>query len=156
MTVLEKAQHPSAVSRAAAPARGHLAVEFADTLKLAAPMALTQIGQIVMMTIDLALIGRLGDDAIAAAALANTVYFVSFTLGLGVVSAVAPLAAQAFGARDPHRVRRSLRVGLWAALLISLPMMIFPLYGEQILRMLGQAETDRLGVLPIGPVPTDT
>ena len=57
-----------------------------------------------------------------------------------MVSAVAPLAAQAFGARDLHRVRRSLRVGLWAALLISLPMMMFPLYGEQILRMLGQAE----------------
>jgi MATE family multidrug resistance protein len=141
MTILEKAPHPSAPSQVAAPTpRGHLAVEFADTLRLAAPMALTQLGQIVMMTIDLALIGRLGDEAIAAAALANTVYFVSFTLGLGVVSAVAPLAAQAFGARDPHRVRRSLRVGLWAALLISLPMMIFPFYGEQILRMLGQAE----------------
>jgi MATE family multidrug resistance protein len=60
---------------------------------------------------------------------------------MGVVSAVAPLAALAFGARDPHRVRRALRVGLWAALLISLPVMAFPLYGEQILRMLGQAET---------------
>ena len=142
MTVLEKAQQASVASQVAATTpRGHLAAEFAETLKLAAPMALTQLGQIVMMTIDLALIGRLGDDAIAAAALANTVYFVSFTLGLGVVSAVAPLAAQAFGARDPHRVRRSLRVGLWAALLISLPMMIFPLYGEPILRMLGQAET---------------
>ena len=103
-------------------------------------MALTQLGQIVMMTTDLALIGRLGEGAVAAAALASTVYFVSFTVGMGVVSAVAPLAAQAFGARDPHRVRRSLRVGLWAALLISLPMMIFPIYGEKILRMLGQAE----------------
>ena len=30
-------------------------------------------------------------------------------------------------------VRRALRVGLWAALLISLPMMVLPLYGEQIL-----------------------
>ena len=140
MSVLEKTSQASIAPTGAATARGHLATEFADTLKLAAPMALTQLGQIVMMTIDLALIGHLGDEAIAAAALANTVYFVSFTLGMGVVSAVAPLAAQAFGARNPHRVRRSLRVGLWAALLISLPMMIFPLYGEQILRMLGQAE----------------
>src|SRR5206468_1036236 len=29
--------------------------------------------------------------------------------------------------------------GLWAGLVISLPMMAFPLYGEQILLMLGQA-----------------
>src|SRR5881227_635944 len=78
-------------------------------------------------------------ETLAAAALAHTVFFVIFTFGLGLVSAVAPLAAQAFGARDPRRVRRALRVGLWAALLISLPMMVLPLYGEQILVTLGQA-----------------
>ena len=140
MTVSDKIEPTSIAPPGASPARGHLAIEFADTLRLAAPMALTQLGQIVMMTTDLALIGRLGDEAVAAAALANTVYFVSFTLGMGVVSAVAPLAALAFGARDPHRVRRAVRVGFWAALLISLPMMAFPLYGEHILRALGQAE----------------
>ena len=141
MTVSDKIEPVSVAPPAATTPRGHLAVEFIDTLKLAAPMALTQLGQIVMMTTDLALVGRLGEEAVAGAALANTVYFVTFTLGMGVVSAVAPLAAQAFGARDPHRVRRALRVGLWAALLISLPVMAFPIYGEAILRMLGQAET---------------
>ena len=140
MTVSYKIEPASIALPAATTTRGHLAVEFIDTLKLAAPMALTQLGQIVMMTTDLALVGRLGEEAVAAAALANTVYFVTFTLGMGVVSAVAPLAAQAFGARDPHRVRRALRVGLWAALLISLPVMAFPIYGEAILRVLGQAE----------------
>src|SRR5258708_35114779 len=71
--------------------------------------------------------------------LAHTVFFVCFTFGMGLMSAVAPLAAQAFGAGNPRLVRRSLRVGLWTGLLISLPMMAFPLYGEQILVMLGQA-----------------
>ena len=117
----------------------HLAIELAETLKLAVPMALTQLGQIAMMTTDLALIGRLGDEAVAAAALAHTVYFISFTFGMGLVSAVAPLAAQAFGARNPRGVRRALRVGLWASLAISLPIMAFPLYGEHILLALGQA-----------------
>ena len=95
-----------------------LALELTETLKLAVPIVLTQLGQIAMMTTDLALIGRLGDEALAAAALAHTVYFVSFTFGMGLVSAVDPLAAQAFGARNPRLVRRALRVGLWAALLI--------------------------------------
>jgi len=123
------------------PSAGHhLTAELVETLKLAAPMAATQLGQIAMMTTDLAFIGRLGDAAVAAAALAGTVYFVSFTVGMGLMSAVAPLAAQAFGARDPRMVRRSLRAGLWAALLISLPIMIFPLRGEQILHALGQAD----------------
>ena len=117
----------------------HLAPELTETLKLAVPIALTQLGQIAMMTTDLALIGRLGDVAVAAAALAHTIFFFIFTFGMGLVSAVAPLAAQAFGARNPRLVRRALRVGLWAALVISLPMMALPLYGEQILLALGQA-----------------
>jgi MATE family multidrug resistance protein len=123
---------------AAAPGR-HLAIELSETLKLAAPIALTQLGQIAMMTTDLAMIGRLGPEAVAAASLAHTVLFVSFTVGMGLVSAVAPLAAQGFGARDPHLIRRSLRVGLWAALLISLPLMALRFWAERILLTLGQA-----------------
>jgi MATE family multidrug resistance protein len=101
-------------------------------------MALTQLSQIAMMTTDLAFIGRLGGNAIAAAALAGTVYFVSFTFGMGLMSAVAPLAAQAFGAGDAALVRRSLRAGLWVGLIVALPIMAFPLRGEAILLALGQ------------------
>jgi len=131
MTALDKIQTMRAPHRL-----GH---ELTETLALAVPMALTQLSQIAMMATDLAFIGRLGNEAVAAAALAGTIYFVSFTIGMGLVSAVAPLAAQAFGARDPRQVRRALRTGLWAALLISLPIMPFSLYGEPILLALGQA-----------------
>src|ERR1700688_65425 len=130
---------PIAASGAAAISGHHLAVELTETLKLAVPIALTQLGQIAMMTTDLALIGRLGDEAVAAASLAHTVFFVCFTFGMGLMSAVAPLAAQAFGAPNPRLVRRSLRVGLWAGLLISLPMMALPFRGEQVLVALGQS-----------------
>jgi multidrug resistance protein, MATE family len=136
MSSLDKIE---SASRASAPTPGHLAHELTETLRLAVPMALTQLSQIAMMATDLAFIGRLGNEAVAAAALAGTVYFVSFTIGMGLVSAVAPLAAQAFGARDPRQVRRALRTGLWAAFLISLPIMPFSLYGEPILLALGQA-----------------
>lgn len=139
MTSLDKIERPSAAPASAAVPGRHLAIELSETLKLAVPIALTQLGQIAMMTTDLAMIGRLGAEAVAAAALAHTVLFVSFTVGMGLVSAVAPLAAQAFGARDPHLIRRSLRVGLWAALLISLPLMALSFWAEQILLKLGQS-----------------
>jgi MATE family, multidrug efflux pump len=113
--------------------------EFAETLKLAAPLAVTQLGQIAMMTTDLALLGRLGGHVVAAAALAHTVLFVAFALGVGLVSAVAPLASQAFGARNPRFVRRSLRVGLWAAVLAGVPLTALQFWGEHILLALGQA-----------------
>src|SRR3954470_14060312 len=142
MTSLDKIERASTAppNSAAVPGR-HLAIELAETLKLAVPIALTQLGQIAMMTTDIAMIGRLGSEAVAAAALAHTVLFVSFTFGMGLVSAVAPLAAQAFGARNPHLIRRSLRVGLWAALLISLPLMALRFWAEPVLLMLGQAPT---------------
>jgi multidrug resistance protein, MATE family len=140
MTSLDKIERgPIVAPDFAAGTRYRLALELSETLKLAVPLALTQLGQIAMMTTDLAFIGRLGDRAVAAAALAHTIFFVSFTVGMGLVSAVSPLAAQAYGARNPHRVRRSLRVGLWATLLISLPVMALPFCGEQILLALGQS-----------------
>jgi MATE family multidrug resistance protein len=113
-------------------------VELSQTIRLALPMALTQVGQVVMMTTDLVLIGRLGDEALAAAALAHTVLFAAFTLGMGVVAAVAPLAAQAFGARRPRMVRRALRVGLWATAILGVPMTLLQFRGEDILVALGQ------------------
>jgi MATE family multidrug resistance protein len=140
MTTLDK------IARAPATATNQFAPELAETIRLSAPMALTQLGQIAMMTTDLAFIGRLGDEAVAAAALGHTVFFISFTFGLGLVAAVAPLAAQAFGARDPRQVRRAVRTGLWVALLVAIPTMILPLRGEQMLLLLGQApEAARLG-----------
>jgi MATE family multidrug resistance protein len=104
-------------------------------------MAATQLGQVAMMTTDLVLLGRLGEDVVAAVALAHIVLFACFMLGTGLVAAVSPLAAQAFGARKPRMVRRALRVGLWAATFIGIPLTIAQLYGFEILTALGQDPT---------------
>lgn len=129
----------AAATPATPPERAVWRAEIIETIKLAWPIALTQLGQIAMMTTDLALIGRLGDGAIAAVGLAHLILFVGFVLGMGPVSAVAPLAAQAFGARDPRMVRRSLRVGLWAAVMLGVPMNVAQLWGEDILVAAGQS-----------------
>jgi MATE family, multidrug efflux pump len=113
--------------------------EIVETIKLALPIALTQLGQIAMMTTDLALIGRLGDHAVAAVGLAHMILFLGFVLGMGPVSAVAPLAAQAFGAREPRPVRRALRMGIWAAVLIGIPVNAAQLWGKEFLIAAGQS-----------------
>src|SRR6266702_5503104 len=129
----------TAATPAAPPERAVWRAEIIETVKLAWPIALTQLGQIAMMTTDLALIGRLGDGAIAAVGLAHLILFVGFVLGMGPVSAVAPLAAQAFGAREPRMVRRALRVGLWAAFMLGVPVTLVQFWGTDILIALGQA-----------------
>ena len=133
---------PRTIVAAGAPAQPRRALwhtDMIETIRLAWPIALTQLGQIAMMTTDLALIGRLGEQAIAAVGLAHLILFVGFVLGMGPVSAVAPLAAQAFGARKPRLVRRSLRVGLWAAVIIGIPVNVAQLWGEEILMAAGQS-----------------
>ena len=137
-------QHIATAARA--PLRASLwRTEINATVKLALPIALTQLGQVAMMTTDLMLVGHLGDTAIAAAALAQTVLFGAFMIGMGVVSAVSPLSAQAYGAREPRMVRRALRVGLWAAVLLGVPMTALQYQGETILLALGQnADTAQL------------
>jgi MATE family multidrug resistance protein len=138
MTSFDRVDSRAARADRADASRSLIGIEFAETLKLAVPLALTQLAQIAMMTTDLALIGRLGTDAVAAAALGQTVAFMSFVIGMGLVSAVAPLAAQAFGARDPHRLRRALRVGLWGAVFVGVPITVFQLFGKDVLLALGQ------------------
>lgn len=123
----------------------HVRVELSETAKLAWPMGLTQIAQIVMMTTDLAFIGYLGAEGVAAAALASRIYVLAFTFGAGLLAPIVPLAAQAFGANNLAVVRRSVRMGLWAAMMLSLPIMAFASCGEPILLAFGQApDTARL------------
>ncbi|WP_271573971.1 MATE family efflux transporter [Bradyrhizobium sp. CCBAU 11361] len=118
---------------------GRFAIELGETAKLAWPMVLTQVAQIAMMTTDLAFIGRISAEALAAAALAGRFYLISVTFGVGLLSAIAPLAARAFGKNNLGAVRHSLRMGLWAALILSFPIIAVALRAEQILLALGQA-----------------
>ncbi len=113
--------------------------EISATITLAVPIALTQLGQVAMMTTDLALIGRLGDDAVGAAALGHAVLFSAFMLCLGLASAVAPLASQAVGARKPRNVRSALHAGLRAITIIGIPLMVYQLQASSLLVALGQS-----------------
>src|SRR5947209_1693759 len=140
VTMVRAMTMPGTMQAVGAPAgRAVWRDELAETVKLALPIALTQLGQIAMMTSDLALIGRLGDEAVAAAALAHTVLFMLYVFGMGMIGAVTPLASQYFGAGQPRMVRRSLRVGLWMTVILGAPFTIAQLWGGELLVALGQS-----------------
>jgi len=113
-------------------------LEARETIRLAAPLVLMQLSQIAMMTIDVLMIGQLGKDALAGAALGGTLIFLWFVAGMGLVMAVAPLAAQAFGAGDETQVRRVTRQGLWVTALVTLPGLFALLAMENVLSWLNQ------------------
>ncbi|MHA1536059.1 MAG: MATE family efflux transporter [Alphaproteobacteria bacterium] len=95
--------------------------EAAATMRLALPIVLTQLGWVAMLTTDAIMIGRLGATALAGATFVLMIYFAVYVFAIGLAMATAGLAAQAYGARRPRRVRRIIRQGLWVMILISLP-----------------------------------
>jgi MATE family multidrug resistance protein len=88
---------------------------------------------------DVVMIGRLGPEALAAGTLGAHTMLLVLLFGLGVALAVQPLVAQARGARDVRGMRRTLRQGLWAGALMSVPVMLVCAGGTTLLLALGQA-----------------
>ena len=112
--------------------------EAAAMFRLATPIVLGQLAWVAMLTTDAAMIGRLGKNPLAGAALVLMVYFMLYVFAFGITMATAALAAQAYGARNPRYVRRVIRQGLWVTVFLSAPMLALMSLAEPILNLLGQ------------------
>ena len=129
------------------PAGRHHAwlLEARELLRLAVPMAATQLAQMVILATDTIMLGHFSNRALAAAALGNTIYFMCWLLGSGLPMAVSPVIAHVQGAhiagtkqRDQREVRIAVRMGLWSVALISLPLLAVLIFTRPILIALGQ------------------
>jgi len=110
------------------------------TITLAWPLILTNVAQTAMTTTDVLLMGRRGSEALAAGALGANLYFATMMFGLGLTTATAPMIARELG-RKGHSVRdvrRTVRQGLWAAVVIVVPIWIVLWHAEEILLAMGQ------------------
>ncbi|HEY7901266.1 MAG TPA: MATE family efflux transporter [Caulobacteraceae bacterium] len=107
---------------------------------LAGPLVVTQLAQMAVMTTDIVLLGRFSRQALAAAAIGNTVYFFAWIVGGGPAFAVAPIIAQSLGLapNDRAAVRRATRMGLWSVLIVCAPMLVLLWNTRAILLALGQ------------------
>lgn len=94
--------------------------EIKETLSLGIPMAGAQLSQTLMSTTDVALVGRLEGNALAAMAVGNAAYGMVVSLGIGLVAAVNPLVSQAFGANRHDTIARTVAVGAYSSLLLGL------------------------------------
>ena len=119
-------------------------IELAALARLAAPLVLSQIAQMAIMTTDVVMLGRLSTHALAAAALGNTVYYFCWLLATGPAQAVGPMIAQSVGAHGAEAirlrpaVRSTVRMGLWMAAMTTVPLAMILLFSAPILKALGQ------------------
>jgi MATE family multidrug resistance protein len=112
--------------------------ELRATFALAWPLVIAQLAQNALHTTDVILLGWLGSNYLAAGTLATTFMMPFLVGGIGVVGAVAPLVAQARGSRDIKAVRRIVRQGCWAAIVLALVLVPIVLQIGPIFHLLGQ------------------
>jgi len=128
----------SETRKIATPARPPWRRELNAMSRLAWPIVLTQLAWVGMLTTDTAMIGRLGAVQLAGASLSLMIFFLAYVICFGVVTATASLASQAYGARQPRRVRRIIRQGWWVTLALTIPMLMVLAYTPDILLLMGQ------------------
>jgi co-chaperonin GroES (HSP10) len=114
--------------------------EVSATARLAWPIVLAQVTQVAIHTTDVVMLGWLGPNALAAAALAINLFFVFNFAGTGLVTACAPLIAAALGQRSNsvRDVRRSVRSAIYAATMFVVPAWLLLWFTESILLAFGQ------------------
>lgn len=144
------------------------AAEARELMRLAVPMAATQLAQMIILATDTVMLGHFSKEALAAGAIGNTVFFFIWLLGTGPVSAVSPMIAHVVGRhgaaatrlsarprdqgasasesgnrfrvrpRDQKDVRLVVRMGLWSVALMSPPLLAALFFTRDILLLFQQ------------------
>jgi len=112
--------------------------ELRQTFRLAWPLVIAQVAQNALHMTDVILLGWLGPTYLAAGTLGTTFFMPFLLFGVGVVGAVAPLVAQARGARNIKAVRRIVRQGFWVAILLATLLLPVVWQIQPIYQFLGQ------------------
>lgn len=119
--------------------------EARELLRLAVPLAATQLAQMIILATDTVMLGHFSKEALAAGAVGNTVFFFIWLMGTGPVSAVSPMIAHVVGKhsrslkpRDRREVRAVARMGLWSVALVSPPLLAVLFFTQPLLLVLHQ------------------
>jgi MATE family multidrug resistance protein len=130
----------SATAVSAGPPVRTWSSELRATLALAWPLILANLTMQLIQATDVVLLGWLGPNELAAAALGLSLSFGMILFALGVLTATSPMIASALGARSNavRDVRRTFRQGVWAAALMTVPTLIVLWNAEGVILAFGQ------------------
>lgn len=109
-------------------------------LKVSTPLIAMQLMQFGMVTTDIIMVGALGEKPLAAVSIGAVMYYMAWLAAFGPVMAVSPVVSHILGADpdDTEGTRVAVRMGLWAVVIVSLPLMALLLFAGPVLRALGQ------------------
>ncbi len=105
---------------------------------LGIPLILAQLAGVALGFTDTIMVGRLGKDALAAIALGSSYYFTVYIVFVGVLIAIGPLVGHAIGANDADASARSVRQGLWLAIIMVPFAIVLLLLAKKVFLIMGQ------------------
>ena len=135
------------------------AAHFRENYSLAYPVMISQLGQVLVGVADNIMVGKLGAIPLAACSLANAVFFLLLTFGIGVSYAITPLVATADGAKNRFVISQVLKHGLLINILTGVFLFIVVLTGGNVLRHINQPEevaalaVPYLGIITLSIIP---
>ena len=112
----------------------------AETFRLSWPLALANLLQMLTYAVDVIFIARLGEEPLAASAVAVALFGLVLWALCGLTGAVAPLIAEEIGARAPalRPIRRATRMALWLSVITGAVGMGLCLLLDPLMRATGQ------------------
>jgi MATE family multidrug resistance protein len=96
-----------------------LRVELRDTLKLAAPIVLNQVGHMSMGLVDTLVSGRISTTALAGLGLAANFFWTFTSVCVGCLLVLDTYFSQSVGARDEKALGRYLGQSFWTCLIVT-------------------------------------
>jgi MATE family multidrug resistance protein len=93
-------------------------------LGLAGPLIVNNLSIAGIHFADAVMAGRLGAETLAAVAVGGSVWFFGFTICLGMLMAISPIAARHYGAGNPGIIGRYTRQGIYLGILIAIVLIV--------------------------------
>jgi len=98
--------------------------EARQTMKLAVPLMIGQVSQMLLGVADALMVGKLGVTELAALTFVNSLFHLPLVFGIGLLSSVSVLTSNARGAGNSAAARASCRHGLYLSLLLGVVMFL--------------------------------
>ena len=124
--------------------------EIVNTLTLAYPVIIGQLGLIMMGVVDSIMVGRLGAVPLAAASLGNSLIFLILIIGIGSSIVISPLVAISVGAKKFSECGVYFRQSLLVNIMLSFAMILIIIIGINFISYLNQpSEVAELAIIYI-------
>ncbi|MFA6234012.1 MAG: MATE family efflux transporter, partial [Bacteroidota bacterium] len=111
---------------------------FRETVLLAVPVSIGQLGHVMLGVTDSLMVGRLGEVPLAAAALGHSIFVLMLVFAVGVCNAITPLTAIAAGKNDHEAAGIVFRQGLLVNAAMGLLLVLFTWLISDSLSLMGQ------------------